>query len=92
MNFDVSYYKKTYDYKNDNDILISWDGTEAILSNVLYGYYLEKLTTEEPFNWLIIYEGQLNEYWQNLQRAKAIEQVPRMRSRVEKGYRRSLYG
>lgn len=96
INMFVTYFKKTYNLLSDNDELDIWEGYEHILTNVLYGYLLEKLTSAVAFNWLSIYEKELNEAWSNLQESDAIDRAQRFtdtaRNSPNNGYRRALYG
>src|SRR3990167_79080 len=88
------YFKKTYDYKNDNDDIFLWPGFEHILTSVLTGHIREKQTDEQTaFAWLTIYENQIAHAWSNLQKNGASDTVPRVHGRaVISGYRSALYG
>lgn len=66
INLHITYPKRTYDYLNDNDELEIWDGYEHILVNVIYGYILEKLTSEKSFSWLTVYEAQVKDAWRRV--------------------------
>lgn len=92
INLYVTYPKKTYSLINDNDETELWEGFEHILANVLYGYYLEKLTSENAFKWISIYEGQVKEAWKNLADTEPLDKALRYQRKSISGYRRSLYG
>src|SRR3990167_2778503 len=85
INLRIEYSKRTYNLLNDNDDLDIWDEYAGILVNVLYGYYIEKLSGDNAFNWLRVYEGQVKEAWRNIQEHSALEEIPRFSSRSYDG-------
>src|SRR3990167_2082892 len=92
VNIFFRYQKRTYDYVNKNDEVEIWDGMEHIITSVMHGYYLEKLTSEDAFSWLRIYESQIERAWQSLQDKKTIDTIPVVQEQEISGYRRSIYG
>ena len=93
VNVQVNYFKRTYNLAHDDDELGVWDGFEHILSNVLHGYTLEKLTSEKAFEWLNVYERQIREGWSNLQEAGYTANPHNSGDAARRmGYRPALYG
>lgn len=92
INVLVHFFKKTYDLGNDNDEPELWEGHEHILTDVMYGYFLEKLTSEKAFAWLDVYRSKIKEAWINLNERNSTEQVPRLNQAKPSGYRQSIYG
>ena len=92
INLYIWYPKKQYNLLNDNDETELWEGMEHVLTDVLYGYFLEKLTDSQgAFNWLKIYRDESREAWQAIQEMNPIENVIRIGRKSLDGYRRTLY-
>lgn len=93
LNIYAHYPRKQYDLVHDEDESEVWEGMEHVVVDVLYGYYLEKLTSDKAFNWLRIYRDEAREAWRAVQEMNPIEGVQRGGKRREvHGYRPSLYG
>lgn len=90
-NIEIVYFKRTYDYRSDIDETEIWPGFEHILTDVLYGYLLEKLTSEKSLSWLTVYNSEIESAWGRLQNDPSIEQALRMRRSIPSGYRSTLY-
>jgi hypothetical protein len=90
-NMHITYNKRTYDFLNDNDEVEIWEGYGHLLSNVLYGYLLEKLTSEKAFSWLTVYEAGVNDGWNRLMKAKPVKAPALPRGQRISGYRPTLY-
>ena len=92
-NLYIRYYKKTYSLIDDDDETEIWEGCDHPLTNVVYAYVQEKLTQENSFNWLTVYESQIKKVWAGLNEKISTEQVPRIKNRtvntggLEGGYR-----
>lgn len=91
INLYVSYPKKTYDFVNDEDRVEIWEGFHHILVDAMHGSFLEKLTSDKAFNWLTIYNQEIEKAWQVVNNNSPIEQVPIVSSRTMSGYRKGLY-
>lgn len=90
INLLLTYSKKTYDLGVTDDVDF-WEGHEHILTNVMYGYLLEKLTSDKSFAWYDIYRANIKEAWINLNERDSIDQVPRFQRRTLSNYRPTIY-
>ena len=92
INILVKFHKRTYDLMNDLDEPELWEGHEHIITDVMYGYLLEKLTSEKAFAWLDVYRSKIKEAWINLNERDSIEQVPRFHRGTPANVRPTIYG
>lgn len=66
VNLELIYAKRTYDLVNDNDELEIWPAYQPIVINAVYGYALEKLTSEKALPWLTVYEAEVEKAWNTI--------------------------
>lgn len=93
VNLYVTYPRKQFDLFNDNDESPVWEGFEHVVADCLYGYLLEKLTSDDSYNWLKIYRDETKEAWRAVQEMNPVDRISRPgRLTSPSGYRRSLYG
>jgi hypothetical protein len=90
INILIKFFKKTYELGFEDEPEL-WEGHEHIVTDVMYGYMLEKLTSEKAFAWYDVYKSKIREAWINLNERDSIEQVPRVQRRTLNGYRPSIY-
>ena len=93
INLYVTYPRKQYDLINDADELPMWEGMEHCVVDCLYGYLLEKFTSDDSYNWLKIYRDEVKEAWAAVQEMNPVTGVSRPGRLVPPaGYRRTIYG
>ena len=92
INLIVRFFKRTYDLLHDNDEPEFWDGHDHIITNAMYGYQLEKMTSEKAFAWLDVYRSAIKEAWINLNERDSMEQVPRFQRGTPANIRPTIYG
>lgn len=92
INIGVNYYKKTYDYVNDNDEVEIWNGFKHPIIDAMYGHFIEKLTSERPFQWLTVFNQETERVWRSLQDAEQIDSAVLFGANTFERYRTALYG
>lgn len=92
LNLNITYPKQTYNLKNDNDTTEIWPGFEHIIENAIYGELLDKLTSDKAFQWLKIYEGQIQVAWNSICNTDSPETATLYSTRGTSNYRSGLYG
>ena len=93
VNLYLNYPAKQFDLVNDNDELPMWEGTEHVVLDCLYGYLLEKLTSDKAFEWLKVYRDECKEAWRGVQEMNPVDRIAKPPIiNMPGGYRRSLYG
>lgn len=93
VNLYVTYPRKQYSLFNDNDETPVWEGFEHIVADCMYGYFLEKLTSDDSYNWLKIYRDETREAWRSIQEMNPLDRIIHPQGDgIPSGYRRSIYG
>lgn len=90
INMLINFSEKTYDLGLKDEPKL-WEGHEHIITDVMYGYLLEKLTSDKAFAWYDVYRAKIKEAWINLNERDSIEQAPRVQRRGMTGYRPTIY-
>ena len=93
VNLYLTYPAKQFNLFSDNDELPMWEGAEHVVLDCLYGYFLEKLTSERSFEWLKVYRDECREAWRGVQEMNPVTSIVKPPIiRVNDTYRRSIYG
>lgn len=93
VNLYLRYPARQYELINDLDESPVWEGMEHIVLDCLYGYLLEKFTSDDSYNWLKIYRQEANEAWAHVQEMNPVSRIVKNPIRtIPHGYRRALYG
>lgn len=93
VNLYLRYPARQYDLLNDLDESPVWEGMEHVVLDCLYGYLLEKFSSDDSYNWLKVYRQECQEAWANIGEMNPVERISRPNgNRASGGYRRTLYG